>query len=167
MEGKKTFRIIRAVLLVGFVIAFLTIILCILSTEYKSTKTYDRNTILSAFIKTNLSGHIKICSNHFEVLLMNQMRAADDILDLPDWTVANAPYQILTLNEALTNNRSISIRLQSSKIQKTITHPSNRRLHAPSNMDLFYMEKPQEFLNNKEYEKSNYKLHYDENDDKK
>ena len=133
----------------------------------KSTKTYDRNTILSAFIKTNLSGHIKICSNHFEVLLMNQMRAADDILDLPDWTVANAPYQILTLNEALTNNRSISIRLQSSKIQKTITHPSNRRLHAPSNMDLFYMEKPQEFLNNKEYEKSNYKLHYDENDDKK
>lgn len=124
------------------------------------TKHYDRNTILSAFIKTNLSGHIKICSNHFEVLLMNQMRAYNDILELPDWVIPNEPYQILTLNESLTNNRSISIRLQSSKITRSLVHPSNSKLHVPSNMDLFYMEKPQDVLSDKCTE-SDYKLHYD------
>ena len=131
----------------------------------KSTKTFDRNTILSAFIKTNLSGGIKICSNHFEILLMNQMRVLNDMLELPDWTIANAPYQILTLTESLTNNRSISIRLQSSRIVRSLTHPSNSKLHTPSNMDLFYIEKPQEFMSD-DYAKSDYKLHY-EDDDKK
>ena len=122
----------------------------------KSTKLYDRNTILSAFVKTNLSGNIKICSNHFEVLLMNQIRNAQDMLDVPDWSHEGEQCQILTLNESLTNNRSISVRLQSSKIARSLTHPDNRRLHKASNMDLFYMEKPQEFLTD-EYQVSTYK----------
>ena len=121
----------------------------------KTTKSYDRNTILSDFIKTNLSGNIKMAAVHFEVLIMNQIRAAEDILELPDWTHSGENCQILTLNEALTNNRSISVRLQSSKIAKTLTSPSNRKLYRPSNMDLFYMEKPQEFMT-KEYIKSTY-----------
>ena len=117
----------------------------------KSTKTYDRNGILEAFIKTNLSGGIKINSVHFEVLLMNQIRDAYDILELPDWSHPNEEYQILTLAEALTNNRSIGVRLQASKIARAITHHSNRKLHAASKMDLFYMEKPQDFMTNKDF----------------
>lgn len=123
----------------------------------KITKSYDRNSILSDFVKTNLAGNIKINSVHFEVLLMNQIRAVDDILEMPDWTKENEDCQILTLNEALTNNRSISIRLQASKIARTITHPSNRLLHKTSNMDPYYMEKPQDFLTS-EYVESTYKL---------
>lgn len=123
----------------------------------KITKSYDTNTILSDFIKTNLAGNIKINSVHFEVLLMNQIRAFDDILELPDWTKTNENCQILTLNEALTNNRSITVRLQASKIARSLTHPSNRLLHRPSNMDPYYMEKPQEFLT-EEYQVSSYKL---------
>jgi hypothetical protein len=122
----------------------------------KTTRSYDRNSILADFIKTNLAGNIKMDSVHFEILLMNQMRDAEDILDTPDWTIRNAPYQILTLSESLNNNRSISVRLQASKIARALTHPSNRRLKAPSNMDLFYMEKPQQFMTN-EYIKSTYK----------
>lgn len=121
----------------------------------KSTRSYNRNSILAAFVRTNLSGGIKINSVHFEVLIMNQIRSADDILELPDWTLENEPCQILTLNEALTNNRSISVRLQASKIQRTLSHPSVRRLHIPSNMDLFYMEKPQQFMTD-EYQRSTY-----------
>jgi hypothetical protein len=121
----------------------------------KITKSYDRNSILSDFITTNLAGNIKMDSVHFEVLLMNQIRAADDILELPDWSLENEPCQILTLNESLTNNRSISVRLQSSKIARTLTSPSNRQLSQPSNMDLFYMEQPQKFMTD-EYVKSTY-----------
>lgn len=123
----------------------------------KITKSYDTNSILSDFIKTNLAGNIKINSVHFEVLLMNQIRNADDILELPDWSKKNETCQILTLNESLTNNRSISVRLQASKIARALTHPSNRLLHRPSNMDPYYMEKPQEFLT-EEYQASTYKI---------
>lgn len=123
----------------------------------KSTRSYNRNTILSDFIKTNLSGNIKINAVHFEVLLMNQIRNAMDLLELPDWTHENEPCQILTLTESLKNNRSISIRLQSSGISKTLIHSSNRRLKATSNMDVYYMEQPQKFIQD-EYEKSTYKM---------
>ena len=121
----------------------------------KTTKSYDRNGILSDFIKTNLSGNIKMSAVHFEVLIANQIRDVDDILELPDWTHENEQCQILTLNESLTNNRSIAVRLQSSKISKTLTSPANRKLSQPSNMDLFYMEQPQNFME-KDYIRSTY-----------
>lgn len=114
-----------------------------------SIKGHDRNSILEAFINANLSGGIKINSVHFEVLLMNQMRAADDILSLPDWEKTNESYQILALENALTNNLSISVRLQAPKLKRSLIHPSNRYLSKPSNMDLFTMEHPQEFMNRK------------------
>ena len=128
----------------------------------KTTKSYNIHNILEDFIKTNLQGNIKMNAVHFEVLLMNQIRSAMDILELPDWTNTDEPYQILTLSESLNNNRSISVRLQASKIARALTHPHNSRLTKPSNMDLFYMEKPQEFMTN-EYVKSTYqpKMEYD------
>ena len=112
----------------------------------QSIRVHNRNSILEAFIDANLAGRIKINAVHFEVLLMNQMRDKDDLLALPDWTLKDAPYQIITLEDALINNLSISVRLQSPKLKRTLTHPSNRRLWKPSNMDLFAMEHPQEFM---------------------
>ena len=58
-------------------------------------------------------------------------------------------YQILALENALTNNLSISVRLQAPKLKRSLIHPSNRYLSKPSNMDLFTMEHPQEFMNRK------------------
>ena len=112
-------------------------------------KNHDRNSILEAFIDANLKGRIKINAVHFEVLLMNQIRDGEDILGYPDWTMSNAPYQIITLENSLVQNPSVSVRLQSPKLKKTIISPQNRRLYKPSNMDLFAMEHPQEFMNKK------------------
>lgn len=112
----------------------------------QSIKVHNRNSILEAFINANLKGRIKINAVHFEVLLMNQMRDSEDILALPDWSRRNAPYQIITLEDALTNNMSISVRLQSPKLKRTLTHPSNRKLWKPSNMDLFSMVHPQDYM---------------------
>ena len=107
---------------------------------------HDRNSILEAFINTNINGGIKLNAVHFEVLLMNQIRADDDELDSPDWTVPNQTYQIMTLSKSLSNNKSITVRLQSSKIPKVLQNPQNRYINKPSITDLYCMEQPQEYL---------------------
>lgn len=107
---------------------------------------YDRNTILEEFIKTNISGGINLNAVHFEVLLMNQIRAFDDELAKPDWSNPNEPYQIMTLSKSLSNNPSITVRLESNKIQQALRNPQNRRIVQPSITDLFFMEQPQEYL---------------------
>ena len=111
-------------------------------------KNYDRNNILSEFVDTNILGGIKINSVHFEILLMNQMRSADDELEMPDWTIPNAPYQIISLSKSLNNNPSITVRLQSNKVDRALLSPHNRKLSKPAITDLFYMEKPQVYLDN-------------------
>lgn len=107
---------------------------------------FDRNSILREFIVTNIEGNIKLNAVHFEVLLMNQIRAADDELDVPDWTVPNAPYQILTLSKSLSENRSITVRLQSNKVSKALANPQNQKISKPSVTDVYFMEQPQEYL---------------------
>jgi hypothetical protein len=110
--------------------------------------THDRNSILREFIVTNIAGGIKLNSVHFEVLLMNQIRSDVDDIEMPNWAIPNAGYQILALRKSLSNNRSITLRLQSDKISNALMSPQNRYLHKPAMVDLFYMEQPQEYLNN-------------------
>lgn len=114
------------------------------------TKSYDRNSILEAFINTNIEGGINLNSVHFEVLLANQIRAKDDLIDMPNWEFEDEPSDMLTLNESLVNNRSIAIRLQYSKISKALFTPSSFKINTPSNLDLYFMKKPQEFLESDE-----------------
>lgn len=107
---------------------------------------YNRNSILREFILTNIQGNIILDAVHFEVLLMNQIRSADDELEKPDWSIPNVDYQILTLSKSLSNNQSISIRLQSNKVNRILNSTQNRFLCKPSTTDIFYMEQPQEYL---------------------
>ena len=108
---------------------------------------YDRNTILEEFIRTNIHGNIKLNAVHFEVLLMNQIRDGEDELLKPDWSLPNATYQILTLAKSLSDNPSITVRLESSKVQKTLLNPQNRYISKPAMSDIYFMEQPQEYLN--------------------
>lgn len=121
---------------------------------------HDRNSILKDFIKTNISGGITLNSVHFEILLMNQFRSVDDDLEMPDWTIPDVDYNILSLRNSLANNRSVTIRLQSDKIQKALFNPQNKDMYKPSNIDLFYMEQPQVYLN-KDIISDNYKVKSD------
>lgn len=120
---------------------------------------YDKDSILKAFIETNISGNIKLNAVHFEVLLMNQIRAIDDDLEMPDWTVPNQKYQIFTLSKSLSNNRSITVRLESNKIPKILQNPQNRYISKPAMTDLFFMEQPQQYLSEEivsdEYKREN------------
>lgn len=112
------------------------------------TKGFDKDQIIEAFVDTNIAGGIRLNAVHFEVLLSNQIRSDEDILENPDWTVENAGYQILPLSAALANNQSINIRLLYTNLSKMLFTPSSFKVRRPSNLDLFFMEKPQEFIYN-------------------
>ena len=121
---------------------------------------YDRHELLRQFTITNIQGNITLNAVHFEVLLMNQIRAADNIIGLPDWTNPDEPYQILTLSKALSDNQSITVRLESSKVQRALLNPENSKIHKASMSDIYFMEQPQEFLN-EEITSNEFKPSYD------
>lgn len=110
------------------------------------TSKYDRNTILNEFITTNTEGNINLNAVHLEVILANQIRDADNILEKPDWTKENVPYQILTLGSSLTNNPSITVTLEYQKIATTLVSPLSSKKRKPSYTDVFFMLQPQNYL---------------------
>lgn len=113
-------------------------------------KDYDRDSLLKEFTDTNIMGRITLDAVHFEVIIMNQIRDAENELEKPNWDTPNAEYQILPLSQSLAHNPSISVRLQSTTPSKVFLDPNSRNLYKPSVNDLYFMEQPQEFLENKD-----------------
>ena len=112
------------------------------------TKSMDRHQLLQAFVEAIIDGNLTASAVHCEVILSNQLRDFDDILELPDWSIKDAPYQILTLNQALTNHPSVVISLMYQRLSKTLYNPLTFRKNKPSFLDLFFMDRPQEYLYN-------------------
>lgn len=110
------------------------------------TKSMDRHELLQSFLDAIIEGGLGIDSVHLETILANQLRSYDEILDLPDWSNADEPYQILTLNQALTDNPSVTISLMYQKLSKTLYNPLTFRKNKASFMDLFFMKQPQIYL---------------------
>lgn len=88
-----------------------------------------------------------IDSVHLEVLLSNQVRSSDDILEMPEWEYENAQYQMITLNSALTYNPSVTISLEYKKLSSALRLPMTFRKRKPSPVDLLYMIQPQNYMN--------------------
>lgn len=110
------------------------------------TKSMDRHELLQAFLDAVIDGGLDIDSVHLETILANQIRAYDEILDLPDWSNTDEPYQILTLNQALIDNPSVSISLMYQKLSKALYNPLTFKKNKASFMDLFFMKQPQIYL---------------------
>ena len=107
----------------------------------------DRHQILQSFIDTIIEGGLDVSAIHCEIILSNQIRNFDNILEKPQWEYPNEPYDILTLDHALTYNPSIVISLSYQKLSKALYNPLTFKKRGPSFMDLFFMEKPQNYLN--------------------
>lgn len=90
---------------------------------------------------------LHIDSVHLEVLLSNQIVDSNDITKKPDWTNNNVNYEMITLKQALTNNKSIVVSLLYQNVHKTLYHPLSYTKNAPSFFDLFFMERPQAYMN--------------------
>lgn len=110
------------------------------------TTKFDLQGILTEMNKTLDNIGINIRSVHAEIILSSLIRAVDDILLTPDWEYKDVPYQIVPLLSALRNNPSITKTLSFQDISRTLVNPITYKKSAPSEMDLFFMDKPQEFL---------------------
>lgn len=110
------------------------------------TKTMDRHQILQSFIETVIEGGIDLSAVHSEVILSNQIRRPDEVLEKPQWEYPNEPYEILTLDHALIYNPSVVISLSYQKVSKALYNPLTFKKKGPSFMDLFFMERPQQYL---------------------
>ena len=69
-------------------------------------------------------------------------------MKLPEWEHDNEEYQILSLDQSLTNNPSVIISLLYKNLKSTLTNPITYAKDESSRMDMFFMVQPQEFLSN-------------------
>jgi hypothetical protein len=121
-------------------------------------ESHDANSLLEAFINTNIAGGITLNSVHFEILLMNQIRSIDDDLESPDWTKPNESYRLLTLTRSLQYNKRMTVRLEASNIAKAFLDPNASNIKASSINDLYFIEQPQEYLTDKEIISDDYEM---------
>lgn len=114
----------------------------------KDTSSFTKDEIVREFVSANTDGGINVSAIHLETIIANQMRDPDDILSMPNWSIRNAPYKILTLGSALNNSPSITVTLEYQRIGKTLISPLSTRKNKPSVFDLYFMEKPQDYVEN-------------------
>lgn len=114
----------------------------------------NRHEILQELNETLKEGGMSVDSVHGEIILSNQLRNTENILDKPHWEYPDEDYSILTLKQSLSNNPSVSISLSYANISKTLYSPLTYRKNKPSFMDLFFMEQPQMYLNNSDIVKA-------------
>lgn len=101
---------------------------------------YDKDSLLQQLLEIMISTGLNVSSTHIEVILSNQIRNVDNILDNPNWDYPNEPYNLLTLQQSLTNNPSVIISLSYNYVSKALYTPLTYRKNKPSYMDLFFMK---------------------------
>jgi hypothetical protein len=111
------------------------------------TLTMNKESILQTYNETLIDGGINVKSVHNEILIMNQIRDADNVLEKVDWTIPHARYQLLTLNKALMNHPAVTITLLYNKLSLVLFTPLTFKKNGVSFVDLFFMKSPQKFIN--------------------
>lgn len=130
----------------------------------KDTCSYTKDTIIREFITANTEGGINLSAIHLEVLLSNQIRDPENILEMPNWRIKDAPYTILTLGSALNNSPSITTTFEYQKIGKTLVSPLSTKKKKASVFDLYFMENPQSVMENNTMISDEYKMYEDKDE---
>lgn len=104
---------------------------------------FNIHTLLQALIDTAIEGGLNIASTHLEVIMSNQIRDKNNILERAKWYLFNPEYEILSLNRSLTCNPSVTISMSYQKVSRLLYNPLTFKKNGSSFMDLFFMEKPQ------------------------
>lgn len=112
--------------------------------EVESLKT--KEALVEHLIDTVNEGGLHVDTIHLEVLLSNQCVNAESNLLKPEWEYKDEPYKMITLNEALRDNPSVTISLMYEKIDKALYNPLTYKKDKPSSIDLFYMTHPQNYM---------------------
>lgn len=111
------------------------------------TKEFNAHELLQKMQVYIIKGGIRCKSIQLEILISNQIRNINDRLLMPNWYNKNEPYELLTLNEALTDNVSPIVSLTYRKLSRALNYPLSFRKVHPSIFDPFFMRKPKKMLN--------------------
>ena len=117
--------------------------------KYPKLEGMTKDIILQEFVAAVLNGGLNVDAIHLEVLLSNQIREGlddDKILEMPHWEFDYAEYALVNLDTALKNHPSITTTLEYQKVSKTLYNPLSYKKTSASQMDLFFMNKPQDFM---------------------
>ena len=110
------------------------------------TETHTKESILEEFCNINLKAGFNTKSIHYEIIIANQMRDANDNLDYPDWSQRHVDYKIVALSKSLIENPSVTTSLQYQKIAQQIWKPITYIKRKPAMNDLYFMIQPQEYI---------------------
>lgn len=111
------------------------------------TKQYNIDEMIMKLVDAVIRGKIHCRSVHLEVILANQIRSIYDRFEMPDWSRYNEQYEVLTLKEALTHNRSVIVSFKYQDIARALYNPITYKKTKTSCFDPFYMHKPIKFMN--------------------
>ena len=110
-------------------------------------KGLDIDAWMQTVVETVIASDLNISSVHLEVIMSNQIRSVDNPLFKPEWQYPNEPYNIVTLNTALTDNPSAIVSLSYQKVAKALYNPLTFKKRGASFLDLFFMEAPHIYVN--------------------
>lgn len=110
-------------------------------------KNLNIHQLLQALIDTVIEGGLSIAATHLEVIMSNQIRDKNNILERARWYEYNPEYEILSLNRALTCNPSVTVSMSYQKVSRLLYNPLTFKKNGSSFMDLFFMERPQFAIN--------------------
>ena len=114
---------------------------------------FDIHTWIESLNDIVLSSGLGVDMIHLEVILSNQIRDKDNILSKPNWKIPGVKYELQTLDRALKSSNSIIQALTYENIALTLKNPLSYQMTAPSTLDLFYVKKPQEYMDETMYDK--------------
>ena len=105
-----------------------------------------KDAVTQDIVDTVIEGGLSIDAIHLEVILSHQCKSKESNLIEPSWELENVDYRMISLNEALKDNKSITVSLMYKDINKLLFYPLSFLKNSPSVLDLFFMTKPQNYM---------------------
>lgn len=111
------------------------------------TESLTKDEAMQGIVDLVVNGGLDIDAVHLEVILANQIVNPADVLHRPNWNIPEVQYKMFSLNHALTNNPSVIITLLYKDLNRVLYNPLTFSKNAPSFFDMFFMEQPQNYMN--------------------
>lgn len=131
------------------------------------TSKLNKDIVLQKYMEAMINSGIDMRSVHAEILIMNQLRDADDVTKKVDWTVPHARYSLVTLNTALSKHPSPLVTLEYSKLKMNLCTPLTYKKDGVSFVDMFFMKNPQKFIKSRPTLVSSNKISSDKEENKR